>query len=256
MASLHLSPSLHHCSASRAAHGACCCAMYHLVAALSIGPAATIAGGASGGARNRIAISAVSAAPPSPAARFGFHGVPFHVPRKSTSQRPDSSRQRTVLVLYTALSDIISISSLRSLIPMNAASCNLGSGFARRGTSKSQSAWNELVLRILPVVGRCGFASVKSQAVRPSQRRWCLDINFAGSSMKKKRQHPGAESPSDFSLPSRTLFNTLTYCYISRTVTSMVPIDGCSSTMLSSITSSTVGIAARTACLRARAGGS
>ena len=104
--------------------------------------------------------------------------------------------------------------------------------------------------------GRCGFASVKSQAVRPSQRRWCLDINFAARSMKKKRQHRVPRVPQiSASLPEHS-FNTLTYCYISRTVTSIVPIDGCSSTRLSSITSSTVGIVAPTAYLRARAGGS
>ena len=39
-------------------------------------------------------------------------------------------RLRTFLVLYTPLGVMISISSLRSLMPMNAPSCHLGSNFA------------------------------------------------------------------------------------------------------------------------------
>ena len=66
----------------------------------------------------------------SPAAGFGFHGVPFNVMRNSKSQRSNSGRLRTFLVLYTPLVVMISISSLRSLMPMNAPSCHLGSSFA------------------------------------------------------------------------------------------------------------------------------
>ena len=66
----------------------------------------------------------------SPAAGFGFHGVPFNVMRNSKSQRSNSGRLRTFLVLYTPLVVMISISSLRSLMPMNAPSCHLGSNFA------------------------------------------------------------------------------------------------------------------------------
>ena len=56
----------------------------------------------------------------SPAARFGFHGVPFNVMRSSKCQRSNSGHLPTFLVLYTPLVVMVSILSLRSLMPMNA----------------------------------------------------------------------------------------------------------------------------------------
>ena len=73
----------------------------------------------------------------SPAAGFGFHGVPFNVMRNSKSQHSNSGRLRTFLVSYTPLVVMISISSLRSLMPMNAPSCHLGFQFRLSCTSRS-----------------------------------------------------------------------------------------------------------------------
>ena len=106
-----------------------------------------------------------------------FHGVPFNVMRSSKSQRSNSGRLRTVLVLYTPLVVMISISSLRSLIPMNAPSCHLGSNFAclappgRIGMKYTRSPNSTSCLRYgLPACNCCASVTTNLIPRHPSPR--------------------------------------------------------------------------------------
>ena len=101
-------------------------------------------------------------------------------PTPDFNPRSNSGRLRTFLVLCTPLVVMINISSLRSLMPMNAPSCHLGSNFAclappgHRHDSFSNST----------SCLRCGFPACNSHAVRPSRPTGYL-INFTACSNEK-----------------------------------------------------------------------
>ena len=86
-------------------------------------------GGTGAGASIGTAMSAgCASAASSPAAGFWFHGLPFNVVGNSKPHRSNSGRLRSLLCALDH-GVVISISSLRSLTPMNAPSCHLGFDF-------------------------------------------------------------------------------------------------------------------------------
>ena len=179
--------------------------MYNLLAALSTGAAANTTRETGAGAGIGTAIS--------PSAGFGFHGVPFNVVKNSKSHRSNSGRLQSFLILYTPLGVTISISSLRSLIPMNAPSCHVGSNFA------CPAPPGRIVI--------CGTA--RQHAVREHCARQDQLDTFTSTFPRAPRRTPGLDAvkvpQTPRSLSSNELFITLTCFCHSRTVTSMVPFD-------------------------------